>query len=89
LIGALTLLGALSISYETGALLLNYGAFIGFMGVNLACLRRSERTLRAMAAPAAGLAICFFMWANLGWTALVLGTAWAFVGAVVAWRRVR
>jgi len=87
LIGALTLLGALSISYETGALLLNYGAFIGFMGVNLACLRRSERTLRAMAAPAAGLAICFFMWANLGWTALVLGTAWAVVGALVAWRR--
>lgn len=87
LIGSLALVGALSISYETGALLLNYGAFIGFMGVNLACLRRSDRTLWGMAPPAAGLAICFFMWSNLGWTALLLGTAWAFLGSLVAWRR--
>ncbi len=87
LIGALALVGALAISYEMGALLLNYGAFIGFMGVNLACLRRSERTFWGMAPPAAGLAICFFMWSNLGWTALALGTAWAFLGSLVAWRR--
>ncbi len=87
LIGALALVGALAISYETGALLLNYGAFIGFMGVNLACLRRSERTFWGIAPPAAGLAICFFMWSNLGWTALLLGTAWAFLGSLVAWRR--
>jgi amino acid transporter len=87
LIGVLALAGALAISYETGALLLNYGAFIGFMGVNLACLRRSERTFWGVAPPAAGLAICFFMWSNLGWTALLLGTAWAVVGSLVAWRR--
>jgi putrescine importer len=87
LIGVLALAGALAISYETGALLLNYGAFIGFMGVNLACLRRSERTFWGVAPPAAGLAICFFMWSNLGWTALLLGTAWAFLGSLVAWRR--
>ncbi len=87
LIGVLALAGALAISYETGALLLNYGAFIGFMGVNLACLRRSERTFWGVAPPAAGLAICFFMWSNLGWTALWLGTAWAVVGSLVAWRR--
>ena len=89
LIGCLCLFGAVAITYETGALLLNYGAFIGFMGVNFACLKRSDRTLTGLLPPACGLAICFFMWANLGWTALVLGTAWAFVGAVVAWRRVR
>lgn len=89
LIGAFALVGALAISYETGALLLNYGAFIGFMGVNLACLRRSERTFGGMAPPAAGLAICFFMWSNLGWTALLLGTAWAFLGSLVAWGRRR
>jgi len=89
LIGAFALVGALAISYETGALLLNYGAFIGFMGVNLACLRRSERTFWGVAPPAAGLAICFFMWSNLGWTALILGTAWAFLGSLVAWRRRR
>lgn len=89
LIGALALAGALAISYEMGALLLNYGAFIGFMGVNLACLRRSERTFWGKAPPAAGLAICFFMWSNLGWTALILGTAWAFIGSLVAWRRRR
>src|SRR5437870_5425352 len=38
--GALALLGALTISFERGVELLNFGALIAFMGVNLAALTR-------------------------------------------------
>ena len=40
LVGGLALIGAFSVSYQLGAELLNFGAFIGFMGVNLAAFVR-------------------------------------------------
>ena len=40
LIGALCLVGGYIISYQLGAELLNFGAFIGFMGVNVAAFLR-------------------------------------------------
>jgi hypothetical protein len=87
LIGALTLLGALKhLLRDRGAAAELRGVYRlhgGEPGVSAA-----QRTDAAgWRRPAAGLAICGFMWANLGWTALALGTAWAVVGALVAWRR--
>ena len=38
LVGVCTLLGAMVLTYEKGAELLNFGAFIDFMGVNAAAL---------------------------------------------------
>src|SRR5436305_1085459 len=48
-VGVLALLGALVLSYQLGAELLNFGAFIAFMGVNAAAfthyfVRKQERT---------------------------------------------
>ncbi len=40
LIGAIALTGAFFISYERGVELLNFGAFIAFMGVNAAAFVR-------------------------------------------------
>jgi amino acid transporter len=39
-IGGLTLVGALAISYERAAELLNFGAFLAFMGVNITCIHQ-------------------------------------------------
>ncbi len=39
LIGVLALLGALALNYEKAATLINFGAFLAFMGVNLAVIR--------------------------------------------------
>ena len=57
LVGALTLAGAFTVSYGLGAELLNFGAFIAFMGVNLSALVhywwRAERRRLVNLVPAA------------------------------------
>jgi putrescine importer len=68
-IGIVALVGAFLISYERGAELLNFGAFIAFMGVNAAafarCFRQPEqKRWTAALAPALGFFICFFIWLN-------------------------
>jgi putrescine importer len=85
LIGAVALAGALFLSYERGVELLNFGAFIAFMGVNLACFvryfaRAAKKRWTNLAFPLLGFAICCFVWLNLGRTAKVAGSAWILVG---------
>lgn len=81
LIGAISLAGAMALTYELGAELLNFGAFIGFLGVNLAAFLRAyrERSMAAIA-PAAGFVLCLYMWASLSPKSLLLGASWAAVG---------
>jgi len=91
LIGVLCLLGAWLISYETGAELLNFGALIGFMGVNLAAFLRyfvrGERTIANFAAPIAGFLICLAIWLSLRNLAKIAGVVWLAAGvAYGAWK---
>ena len=91
-VGAISLLGAFTMSYELGAELLNFGAFIAFMGVNAAAfaryyLRGERRPLQDALPPALGFAICLFIWLNLGWIAKIAGTAWMLFGILYgAWK---
>ena len=55
LIGAISLAGAMTITYELGAELLNFGAFIGFIGVNLAAFLRAWRVRPSAAAIRKGI----------------------------------
>lgn len=85
LIGACALAGALAMSYQLGAELLNFGAFIGFMGVNLSALTRywvrsSERRLANLVPPVLGFLICFYLWLSLSTFAKVAGAAWLLAG---------
>jgi amino acid transporter len=89
LIGAICLAGALVFSYELGTELLNYGALLAFMGVNVASAVLAWRTSRlqqwlAMLSSLIGFAVCFFIWLNLGRLAMIAGTAWAIVG-IACW----
>lgn len=91
LIGALCLIGAWLITYEIGAELLNFGALIGFMGVNVAAFLhyfvRGERKLSHLIIPAAGFLVCFGMWISLRNTAKFAGLAWLAVGVLYgAWK---
>lgn len=84
-VGVLALLGALLLSYQLGAELLNFGAFIAFMGVNAAAftryfLRQKEKTWSNFLMPVLGFSICFFIWLNLRWQAKVAGVVWLLVG---------
>jgi len=96
LVGAISLAGALSITYQLGAELLNFGAFIAFMGVNLASLTRyfvraPERSFKNalvnLLPPLAGFLICLYIWWSLRPVAKMAGACWLLVGiAYSAWK---
>lgn len=88
--GAIALLGAFLLTYEKGAELLNFGAFIAFIGVNAAALvhykfRSRERVRLPFLIPALGILVCGFIWIHLSRGAQVLGAVWICVGLIVAW----
>ena len=94
LVGAATLVGVFLLTYERGAELLNFGAFIAFMGVNAAALvhyrfRSKEKVLLPMGIPLAGLIVSGFIWLNLGHNAQLLGVAWIAIGLLLYWSRRR
>ncbi len=88
LIGLITLAGAFLLTYESGAELLNFGAFIAFMGVNAAALvhykfRSSEKVMLPAAIPLCGLLVSAFIWLHLSRPAQILGVAWIGIGLAV------
>jgi putrescine importer len=92
LVGAIALVGAFLITYERGAELLNFGAFIAFMGVNAAAfmryyVRAEEKKFLNFLMPVAGFVICGGIWWNLSPPAKIAGTIWLIVGvAFGAWK---
>ena len=92
IVGVCTLVGVFLLTYEKGAELLNFGAFIAFMGVNAAALvhygfRRAEKVLLARTVPLLGFLISGFIWLNLSHIAQLLGLVWIGVGLVIYWMR--
>lgn len=88
LIGAIVLAGALALSYEVGAELLNYGALLAFMGVNvasamLAWRAKDRKQWLPMAGSLLGFAVCLFLWMHLGKMALTVGSVWAVCGILL------
>jgi amino acid transporter len=88
LIGSLALLGAYSLNYEECARLINFGAFLAFMGVNLASISefyirapRSRRNLfRDFLPPAIGIVVSFWIWQSLPLKTFIVGGAWLLIG---------
>lgn len=76
LMGAISLIGGALLDYETGAALLNFGAFVGFMGVNLSALRQFGWN----PIPIGGFLICAYLWANLSDSARLIGCLWLALG---------
>lgn len=84
-VGVIALIGAFLISYGNGAELLNFGALIAFMGVNLAALthyyiRGEDRSLGQLIPPILGFLICFFIWIHLSNLAKIVGSIWMISG---------
>jgi putrescine importer len=92
LVGLCALIGAFLLTYEKGAEMLNFGAFIAFMGVNAAALvhykyRSKEKVVAPALAPLAGLLVSAFIWLNLGHNAQLLGSVWLVIGIALYWVR--
>lgn len=91
-VGFLALAGAFLISYERGAEMLNFGALIAFMGVNLAAfmryfVRAERKQLTHFFPPLLGFVICFVLWINLSFYAKLYGSIWMLLGiAYGAWK---
>jgi amino acid transporter len=92
LVGAIALAGAFTVSYGLGAELLNFGAFIAFMGVNLSALihywwRAERKTALNLLPPLLGFLICGYLWWRLSWPARLAGFAWLATGVLYgAWK---
>jgi amino acid transporter len=89
LVGVLAFLGALVLNYERAAELINFGAFLAFMGVNAATIRQfyvgqvngaKRRFFQDALVPGAGFAFCLTIWLNLAMPAKIAGAAWFLVG---------
>lgn len=91
-VAALSLIGAFILTYDLGAQMLNFGALIAFMGVNLAAfmryyVRAEKKTLGNLIPPVLGFLICLVLWIGLSRTAWIAGSIWMLTGiAYGAWR---
>jgi len=88
LIGVVCLAGALAFNYDLGAELLNYGALLAFIGVNLSSALRGWRFGRwsqifPILVSLAGAATCAVLWWNLSPKAKTVGTCWAIAGILL------
>jgi putrescine importer len=88
LIGVVTVIGAFALSYERAAEVLNFGAFLAFMGVNLSVIRtfyfeRGRKGLFAnLLAPIVGFLVCLAIWLSLPPLAKIIGFLWVLAGVV-------
>lgn len=98
LIGAITFAGSFGKRYDLIGELLNFGAFLGFMGVNLAAIRQfyflkqagRERSFWIdMTLPGLGFVFCLAIWWGLGTPAKVVGSVWFAIGLTYAAIRTR
>src|SRR5450631_1982898 len=94
LIGGLSFVGAVLLyhignAYEHAAELLNFGAFLAFMGVNFACFWQFSIKARAgyrrqllvdALLPLIGFLVCSYFWWNLNALAKTVGGIWFAVG---------
>ena len=72
-------------AYGLGAEMLNFGALIAFMGVNVAAflryyLRSNEKKLSFLIPPVLGFIICLGLWVNLSRPAIIVGSIWMAAG---------
>lgn len=90
LIGLLAVCGALIFDFEQAAEVLNFGAFLAFMGVNLAVIKKFffdrirgvRNVVIDVLVPLLGFGFCFTIWASLPVPAKRVGLVWIAVGFV-------
>jgi len=91
LIGIVAYVGTLLISYEQAGEILNFGAFLAFMGVNFATFWQftviprpdhKRRSLQDVVMPLIGFVFCLWIWVGLRTPAQIVGGIWFLSGLI-------
>lgn len=91
--GAVTLVGGFLLTFQLAAEAINFGALIGFMGVNLSVIshyflrggeRRGLGIFSNLLVPVVGFLVCFYVFINLSHLAKTIGVIWCVAGLVHA-----
>src|ERR1035437_6033733 len=85
LVGAVTLIGAFALTYDLGAEMLNFGALIAFMGVNVSSfvryfLRAEHKRVGSLLVPFLGFAVCLYLGQGRGSVPKIAGRVWWALG---------
>jgi putrescine importer len=90
-VSLISLLGAFAMRFQIAVELLNFGAFAGFVLVNLSViqhyfihlkLRRGRAFLFNLLFPLLGALVCSYVWMNLTTKAKIVGFLWLTAGAI-------
>ena len=90
-ISLVSLAGALSLRFQIAVELLNFGAFAGFVLVNLNVIqhyfirlnqRRGSTFLHNLIVPLLGASVCSYVWMSLTAKAKLLGFLWLLAGTL-------
>ncbi len=93
IIGVLAFLFSQIFSYELAAEMLNFGAFLAFMGVNFSCFSQfylhrqaghKRHVVKDAVIPLVGFFFCLWIWCNLSKPSLLRGAVWIAAGLVYA-----
>ena len=88
--GAVSLIGSIFMRFQMAVELLNFGAFVGFILVNLSVIRhfyfrlgqrKGSALLKNLIFPSLGALICTYVWLSLSRNAKLVGFAWLAIGA--------
>jgi putrescine importer len=90
IVGMVALAGSMALSLEHAGELLNFGAFLAFMGVNLGAIRQyyllqrkeERRFLTGALVPLVGFLFCLGIWLSLPLLAKLVGGVWFLVGII-------
>ncbi len=91
IIGILACIGAFLLNYAECAQLINFGAFLAFMGVNVASVneyffkptKKSFKSFFLYLLPAMlGFLFCLLIWINLPLKTFIIGGSWLLIGII-------
>ena len=90
LLGGFVFIGSLILPLEIGCDLLNFGAFLGYMGVNLATIwcyyikpvnsQHHRNLFNDLLLPLIGFGFCLIMWLGLPILSKIVGSSWLLFG---------
>jgi len=91
ILGVMVFIGSLILPLERACDLLNFGAFLGYMGVNFATIRcyylkpdktHTRNLFKDLILPAIGFIFCLVMWFGLPTLSKIVGSAWLLSGII-------